>query len=214
VVFSDDSGPVRLFAVPGSGTPEAQRLIGRILGIRMLGGFSTHTQALDAHPQLRNLMHEFGVSVCGGGLLAFRTRVWHFEAMSAAGGGGADGLARSLVPFDWERAKRSTRESSVFRVYCGVVAFPNDARDTLVRHAYLRERGWPMEAFAHQNRASKVFVAEKSTQHGDRPTYAELNDAWSDVQAHATLPEMRAYLRSRVPESRLLLHGLRPADLE
>jgi len=208
VVFSNDSGPVRLFAVPGSGTPEAQRLIASILGIRMLGGFSTHTQALDAHPRLRDLMHEFGVSVSGAGLLAFRTRVWHFEALSA------DGLARSVVPFDWARAKQRTKQSSVFRVYCGVVAFSNDARDTLIRHAYLRERGWPMEAFAHENRASKVFVAEKSTQDQTRPTYGNLQAKWLRVQAHSTLEEMRVFLRERVPEARLRLHGLRPADLK
>jgi len=185
VVFSTDTGPVRLFAVPGSGTPEAQALICDILGIQALGeGFSTHAAAFRAHPKLATLMHEFGLSVGGPGLLAFRTRVWHYEAEEAPPDG--SGLATVAQPFSWERSRDATARSDVFRVYCGVVALEDTPRmrDRLLRHAFLRENNWPMEAFANPNKAkgAPIFVAEKSTQDGTRSDYAELVPEWRALQ--------------------------------
>ena len=167
-----------------------------------MGGFSTHAGAMDRHPELRDLMHEFGVTVPGNGLLAFKTRVWHFEH---------DGVA----PFDYDRVTRATKASSVFRIYCGVMAIdtrqPRSTIEMLIRHAYFREHHWPMEPFTHSNRQSPLFVAEKTSQAAERGDYAALQQDWNRLTDH-TLGEMRQFLRN-VPLQRLELHGLRMEDL-
>lgn len=211
IMFTTDSGPIRLFAVPGSGTDEAQALISEILGIQMLDGFSTHRAALDAHPEVRDLMHEFGVAVPGNGLLLWKTRVWHFEAETEQPAVNDLGLAKPKQPFDWTRSKAETKKSDVFRIYCGVVTIESDRRDDLIRHAFYREHNWAMEAFAHCNRATPVFVAEKSSQATDRETYSELEEEWKILKA-TPFEQMKAFLRE-LPMKHLMLHGLTSDDV-
>jgi hypothetical protein len=211
IMFTTDSGPVRLFAVPGSGTEEAQRLMSEILGIQLLKGFSTHKDAWDAHPEVRDMMHSFGVAVPANGLLLWKTRVWHFEGKIAAAA--ADNARPALVelPFDWDAAKRATTQSDIFRVYCGVVALPDNKRNDLIRHAFFRENQWPMEPFAFSNRSTPVFVAEKSSQAGERGEYRDLEPEWNRLKS-TPFAEMKAFLR-RLSADRLRLHGLEPEDL-
>lgn len=212
IMFTTDSGPVRLFAVPGSGTQEAQQLISEILGIQMLGGFSTHSEAFGRHPEVQALLHEFGVAVPRNGLLLWKTRVWHYEAETAPIVMGVP--ARVKQPFDWKSAEIATRKSNVFRIYCGVVAVNNDKRDQLIRLAFFRENNWPMEPFTHSNRdLSPIFVAEKSSQAAERGTYVELEPEWTRLRAFS-FTQMKAFLLDRVPVNRLLLYGLVPVDLQ
>lgn len=211
IVFTTDTGPVRLFAVPGSGSPRAQELISQILGIRMLGGFSTHKAAWDAHPELLELMHSFGVAVPDNGLLMWKAGVWHFEAEIAQGGNTASPASVKL-PFDLKEVEKKTKWTAPFRVYCGVVALPNDRRDQLIRHAFFRERDWAMEPFAHVNRKTPVFVAEKNSQAGERGTYEDLEPEWNHLKA-TSFDDMKTYLRTNCTPERLRLHGLTPEDL-
>ncbi len=92
-------------------------------------------------------MHEFGVAVSplrqgGGGLLCWKTQVWHFEASTK--------VDLTKEKFDWSSVKGDTRLSDVFRVYCGVLSYDPDKpmytangksmnrvdRDHLIRHAF------------------------------------------------------------------------------
>ncbi len=77
---------------------------------------------------------------------------------------------------------------------------------------FFREHNWPMEAFAHTNRKTPVFVAEKTSQAGERESYDKLLPEWNALKSH-TLPQMKEFLRQNVPESRLMLHGLTKDDL-
>lgn len=214
IMFTADTGPVRLFAVPGSGSPEAQALISQILGIQMLGGFSTHKAAWESHPEVHALMHSFGVAVPANGLLMWKTRVWHFEAEVTEGPEPAvDGRAAlAKMPFDWNATREKTKNCNVFRVYCGVVALPDERRDQLIRHAFFREHNWPMEPFAHPNRKTPVFVAEKSSQAAERGTYEDLEPTWNRLKA-VPFADMKAYLLQNCTDERLRLHGLTPQDL-
>lgn len=211
IIFTTDEGPVRLFAVPGSGRPEAQRLICEILGVPALQeGFKSHEAAFKQHPALSRLLYRYGVCVPRAGVLAFRTRVWHYEACIAAP---ADPQQPGYVDtaIKVENISAKTPEANVFRVYCGVVAVRDNLRDTLIRHAYLRERGWAMEAFTHSNRGNPLFVAEKGSQAADRATYAEKRPAWDELK-RVLLAEMKPVLRGLSAE-RLALYGLTPADV-
>lgn len=214
IMFTTDTGPVRLFAVPGSGSPEAQALISQILGIHILGGFNTHKAAWDLHLEVHALMHSFGVAVPANGLLMWRTRVWHFEAEVTEGPApvGSGRVALAKMPFDWNAAREKTKNSNVFRIYCGVVALPETLRDQLIRHAFFREHNWPMEPFAHPNRKTPVFVAEKSSQAAERGTYDDLELTWNRLKA-TPFADMKAYLRKNCTIARLRLHGLTPQDL-
>lgn len=215
IMFTTDTGPVRLFAVPGSGSPEAQALISQILGIQMLGGFSTHKAAWESHPEVYALMHSFGVAVPENGLLMWKTKVWHVEAEITEGPASVvdDGRpALAKIPFDWHAALKKTENSNVFRIYCGVVALPETRRDQLIRHAFFREHNWPMEPFAHPNRKTPVFVAQKSSQSTERETYKELEPTWNSLKA-TPFADMKAYLRKNCTIARLRLHGLTPQDL-
>jgi hypothetical protein len=194
IVFTADSGPTHLYAVPGSGSEQAQRLICNILGLSwsdMGRGFSTHKAAMssEAGVELKRLLHRFGVRVSASGLLAFRTGVWHFESEGPTSG------------------------SQVFRVYCGVVCATQASTETLIRFAYLREQGWAMEPFAtKENCKQPLFVAEKTSQSPERRDYSEDRPAFAAIKAMG-LEQMKQHLRALSAE-RLALYGInREQDL-
>lgn len=234
VVFSADSGPVRLFAVPGSHLPRVQRIIELITGEASRPGFvALRNKHLDgrmgegpngrktgAADGLQCVLCKYGVALPSTGLLMFRANVWHFEAASevvaeaapVSGGQLPLGPARPDLTI---KARSKISASSVFRIYCGVVSVaPRDVERKLIPLAWMREHGWCMDPYTRSNQAEELFVNQKTTQYL-KVTHRQTEQETADfaVLRGASLSDMKAELQL-LPQTKLALYGLTPEDVE
>lgn len=217
IIYTEDTGPVRLFAVPGTQLPRVRRIIQQLTGTEGdTPGFVTLKKRFDQVPRLRQILYRYGVAVPGNGLLMFRANVWHYEAAEAVTPVQPDEPVQVRLDaqgqYDEADTKLRTRRSTVFRIYCGVVSVPPGqlVRDSIV-FAYMREFGWPMEPFAAQNKRHPLFVNEKSTQFWKVLSTPEAHVF--DVLRMANYAEMQGWLDGAVNDERLALYGLTRADL-
>lgn len=216
IIYTNDKGPVRLFVVPGSHRADIQKLITDITGISQMGkakGFETHGKVLEKNPRLKKLLYKYGVSIPSTGLIMFVANVWHYEAKEKKREINSfedNGLA--FVDMDHkDDIQNFTKESSVFRIYCGVVSVkPTSLIKDLIVFAYLREHLWAMDPFSTPNNKHPLFVNSKSTQSwiGAATNVGE----WSNLK-NASMNTMKAYLKQNVSKNRLKLYGLEEDDL-
>lgn len=207
IVYTADKGPVRLFVVPGSHLPRVQEIIQRITGVSAKTGFITMKDSFKKHPELSNILLQFGVALPSTGLLMFCANVWHFEGYEGP-------LKNELVRHVHTDDLRSkTSLSSVFRIYCGVVSVPNERICDLISFAHLREHGWCMDPYTTGNREEETFVNQKTTQHW--AVTSKLSDEQKrdfKVLSETSLSEKKTFL-SHLSSRRLGLYGLSPEDV-
>jgi hypothetical protein len=214
IVYTSDTGPVRLFVVPGSHRPTIRALIQSLTRTEgTLPGFVTLKKSFAACPRLGQLLYKYGVAVPGEGLLMFRANVWHYEAAEAAPVQADQPVRVHLVngQYDPSDTAAKTRISTVFRVYCGVVSVPPQLRRDCLEMAFLREHHWPMEPFASQNKRHQLFVNEKSTQFWKVLSAPDAR-AWLALR-NTSFAEMQHWLNVNTSDQRLTLYGLSRADL-
>ncbi len=206
IIYTTDTGPVRLFAVPGSHLPRVREIIQDLTGIEARDGFARET--FEKFPKILKLLFKYGVSLGSpSGLLMFCANVWHFESASLEKG---DKVRHdtSLEPRDY------TQSSTVFRIYCGIVTVPpNHLLKDLLIIAYLREHGYCMEPFAKkENKQHALFVNEKTPVNWKVKTRVD-DPTEFQALANASVYDMKLFL-TKLPDARLLLHGLLPTDLQ
>jgi hypothetical protein len=217
IVYSDDSGPMRLFVVPRSATLPVRELIQKLTGIEIKSGFDKGK--LQEHPRVFNLLHKYGVAIKGPGIQMFKTAVWHFEAAEAS-----EPIQQLLTGpklnekgiYSYEISKSKTKLGSSFRIYCGIVTIkPTENNiENLIRFAYLREHEWNMDPFSVQNKNNRqgVFVNDKNNQaHSVFSSYEENEYEWKELQKKP-LVEMKKILNN-LTDLRLSLYGLERNDL-
>lgn len=217
ILYSDDSGPMRLFVVPRSATYQVRYLIRRLTGIRIKDKFDAWgTYLKQNHARVYHLLHQYSVALKGPGLQFFTTAVWHFEAAEDPQHMiRANLVAPNLTAqgrYDYDASKEATERGSSFRLYCGIVALP--FQPSLIRFAYFREHGWSMDPWAKDNKDNRrnVFVNDKSNSSPVvQVDYAENRAAFRQLK-ETPLDEMKAYLRNLTP-LRLYLYGLKMTDL-
>ena len=75
IIYTTDTGPVRLFAVPGSHLPRVRQIIQTITGIESKDGFARAN--FEKTPRILELLHKYGVSIGSSpaGLLMFCANV-------------------------------------------------------------------------------------------------------------------------------------------
>lgn len=214
IVYTADSGPVRLFVVAGSHKPRVRQIIQAITGVPGMPGFITLKKQFDQHPQLRQLLYKYGVALPSTGLLMFRANVWHYEAVERFKTVEYYPVSVLLSPdYNSEDTKAKTKQSSIFRIYCGVVSVPpstDNFRDLVVL-AYLREHGWAIDPFSPENKKHPLFVNHKSTQNWSETSHPGRDKF--QVLVSRTIPEMKSFLLEHVRPERLQLYGLSQTDL-
>lgn len=191
VVYANDSGPVRLCLVPASNQARVRELIQSITNIDMKDGFQRHAREFFKQPRLKELLCAHSVTLDQPGLLMFCAGVWHFEGPNA------------------------TKESSVFRLYMGVVDCTSIPREQLITLAYLRLHGWCMDPFAKKiNKKHALFVNEKSLpNHTARElgfnSESPMALEFQNVIKGKSLDDMKQFLRENGSETQLALLGLK-----
>lgn len=164
IVYCDDTGPVRLFAVPGSHTQLVREIIQKITGLKGKPEFATHKETFRKHPQLSEVLLKYGIALPQAGLLMFVANVWHYEGVE--GTKPNDMMPINVNPKRHGEAGSLTRKSNVFRIYMGVVSVPIRYLKDMIVFAFLREQGWCMDPFANVNKKHPLFVNEKGMQDG------------------------------------------------
>jgi hypothetical protein len=210
IIYTTDTGPVRLFAVPGSHLLRVKEIIQIVTGITPKAQFAREN--FDKHPIILELLYKYGVSIgSSAGLLMFCASVWHFESASSQIGHKIQ--HEPQISFNMNK---HTKKSSVFRIYCGIVTVtPNHLLKDLLVIAYMREHGWAMESFARtKNREHSLFVNEKNAINWKVKTAITASeiDEFNRLK-NASVYEMKYFL-SQFSNERLLLHGLLPSDLK
>jgi hypothetical protein len=224
IAYADDSGPLRLFVVPGSHGRRVREIVEAITGVGIRMGFSAFGKDFAAkHPDLYDLLHEFGVALPTAGLQMFAAAVWHYEAAAEATQERRllrpimewDGKARRLT-YSYAASKQATPRSRCFRIFCGVVSLANNVSlDDLVLFAYAREHGWAMDPFASENKNNRrgVFVNDKGNQSAlNVSDHSEHRAEWQREIRDVSLRRMRRYLEHVNPK-RLRFYGLEREDL-
>lgn len=160
IVYTADKGPIKLFCVPGTHKPEILDLIRKLTKTKGQPGFISLQKEFKKLPNLRNLLYKYGVSLPKSGLLMFRANVWHFE-------GSGIPMQNGIIVNrhnDIKKLKPLTKQTEVFRIYCGVVSVAPRLIHDLIVLAYLRVSGWSMDVYSPENRNHELFVNQKSTQ--------------------------------------------------
>ena len=224
IVYANDTGPVRLFIVPGSNQKKFQDLVRIITGVTLKNGFSTHKGLMEKHVKLKTLLLKYGVSLKEAGLIMFEPFVWHYEgveekktfkgrhslamvSVNRTLGKGFSGLS-DVDP------KEYSSVGDVFRIYCGIVSVKKGVSvEHLIVFAYLREHNWAMDPFAGVNKQNDFFVNEKSTQsYLAAKNWVGGPEEWPKL-SKASRNTMINYLDKHVSKERLELYGLKPQDL-
>ena len=217
VAYCQDTGPVRLFVVPGSNKPEVRQILQKLTRCDdIVSGFSTFDKAYPEIPIIRELFYKYGVALPTTGLLIFCAGVMHYEAVQKETPTD-DRVVETRCyyngSYDPQHIEMGTLASHNFRVFIGLKAIPHTALDACVTHAYLRQHGWSMEPFAPKNKQSAFFINEKHGQSGLYLVYNHPDAELFHKLAAVPLPEMKQYLLNNCSFFRLMLYGLSPQML-
>jgi hypothetical protein len=212
VVYCQDSGPVRLFVVPGSNKPEVRQILQRLTRSSDIStGYSTYEKAYPEIPVLREIFYKYGLALPNTGLLMFTAGIWHYEAVQKSSPFDNQTVETRIYQngaYDPGHIDLSTSASRTFRVYCGLKAIPNTAQDASITHAFLREHNWTMESFSPENKNSPFFVNEKRGQSGLYKVHSHPDPTAFQKFVAVPLPDMKKYLLTHCTAFRLNLYGL------
>lgn len=213
IIYTEDTGPVRLFVVPGTQNRDVQAIIEQITGgVGIVSGFVTLKSSFDRHPRLGSLLYKYGVTLEHSGMIMFKAGVWHMEAVHGEVSCTAGLL--SVKTADPALVRAETRKASLFRVFCGVVSLPEPFVNDAIIMAYMREHGWAMEPFAsgrHQNGSHPLFANDKSTQYKTIEFIPDTDEF--NLIRKTSIRDMKVWLQRLTP-TRLKLYGLTVDDLE
>jgi hypothetical protein len=217
VVYCQDTGPVRLFVVPGSNKPEVLQILQRLTRSEDISsGYTKFEKAYGEIPAVRELFHKYGIALPGAGLLMFTAGIWHYEAVQKEAPNSVQPVETKFYGSGYHEPSHvalCTASSRNFRVFCGLKAIPKIDLEKAVVHAFLREHDWSMESFTPDNKNSGFFVNEKRGQSGLYKCYSYPDIAVFYELTQVPLATMKHYLSTHCSPFRISMYGLTPEAL-